>query len=81
MKTKSRLKKMNFLLEEEVQKELQSLVPSGKRSKMVNEAVKKELLQLKRKTVTTKLLRLRRVGPKVSMKEIVKSLKVDRESH
>lgn len=78
---KPKLKKMNFLLEEDVIQELQALIPRGKKSKVVNEALKKELLRLKRQKNTEKLLKLRRQGAKVKMSEIVESLRTDRGSH
>jgi hypothetical protein len=71
--------RVNFLLDKEVTKELQTLVPAGQRSKVVNLAIKKELARIKRQTATEKLLKLRQEGPKLSLIEIVKSLKSDRE--
>lgn len=81
MSVKTKLKKMNFLLEENVANELQTLIPRGKKSKLVNEAVKKELLHLKRQKNTEKLLKLRQQGAKVKLNDIVKTLRADRESH
>ena len=40
---KSTAKKINFMIEDEVRKELETLIPSGQRSRIVNEALKKEL--------------------------------------
>jgi len=76
---KYKLKKMNFLMEEDVAHDLQALVPRGKKSKLVNAAVKKELLRLRRQKNTEKLFKLREQGPKVKMDEIVKSLRADRK--
>ena len=73
--------KANFLLEDKVKEELESLVPSGKRSKVVNEAIKKELLRLKRKKLTERLLLLRSQGPIIPMEEILKALKKNRGKH
>jgi len=73
--------KANFLLEDKVKEELESLVPSGKRSKVVNEAIKKELLRLKRKKLTERLLSLRSQGPRVPIEEILKALKENRRKH
>lgn len=73
--------KSNFVLEDKVKEELESLVPSGKRSKVVNEALKKELLRLKRKKLTERLLLLRSQGPKIPLEEIVKALEDDRRKH
>jgi hypothetical protein len=36
-------RKLNFLIEEGVCRDLEMLVPAGKRSKIVNEALRKEL--------------------------------------
>ena len=78
MAVKPTLKKMNFLLEEEVVHELDTLIPRGKKSKLVNEVLKKELLRLKRKQNTEKLLKLRGQGAMVEMDEIVNILRADR---
>ncbi|GAB62410.1 MAG: hypothetical protein DWB56_10205 [Candidatus Jettenia sp.] len=72
------LKKLNFFVEEDIRKELDELVPAGQKSKIINEALRKELLRIRRKTVTEKLALLKSKGPKVSQKEIVKLLKQDR---
>ena len=73
--------KSNFLLEDKVREELESLVPSGKRSKVVNEALKKELLRIKRKELTKRLLLLRSQAPKIPIEEILRNLKDNRRKH
>lgn len=73
--------KVNFILEDKVKDELISFIPSGKRSKVVNEAIKKELLFLKRKSLTEKLLKLRAKGPKVSTRELIETLEENRRKH
>ncbi len=40
--------KVNFVIDETVQQELRKMVPSRQRSKLVNEAIKKELLRINR---------------------------------
>lgn len=72
------LKKLNFFVEEDIRKELDELVPTGQKSKTINEALRKELLRIRREKVTEKLVLLKSRGPKVSQKEIVKLLKQDR---
>jgi len=57
---------------------LDELVPTGQKSKTINEALRKELLRIRREKVTEKLVLLKSRGPKVSQKEIVKLLKQDR---
>ncbi len=41
-------RKFNFLIEEELYQELEQLVPPGKRSRVLNEALRKELELLRR---------------------------------
>jgi len=49
-------RKLNFLIEAGVCRDLESLVPAGKRSKVVNEALRKELELLRRKSAVEQLL-------------------------
>jgi hypothetical protein len=46
-------RKLNFLIEEGVCRDLERLVPAGKRSRMVNEALRKELERLRRKSAVS----------------------------
>ena len=64
------LKKFNFMLREDIRKDFEKLVPRGDRSKVVNEALRKELNNLKRKKLTEKLLSIRIKGPAFSTEEI-----------
>ena len=75
----STTRKLNFLIREEIARELGNLVPTGRRSKVVNDALAKELLAIKRRRLTERLLSLREKGPILSTKEIVTTLKKDRE--
>jgi hypothetical protein len=70
-------KKVNFMINDDVRKEFERLVPSGERSKVANEALKKELNFIKRKRLTERLLLLRSKQG-LSTKEIVAALKKDR---
>jgi hypothetical protein len=72
-------RKLNFMIREEIARELGELVPPGRRSKVVNDALAKELLSIKRRTLTGKLLSLREHGPSVTTKDILAALKKDRE--
>jgi len=69
--------KVNFMINDDVRKEFERLVPSGERSKVANEALKKELNFIKRKRLTERLLLLRSKQG-LSTKEIVAALKKDR---
>jgi len=71
------VKKINFMISDDVRKEFERLVPSGERSKVVNEALRKELNYIKRQRLTEQLLLLRR-KQNLSTKEIVAALKKDR---
>jgi hypothetical protein len=70
-------KKVNFMISDDVRKEFERLVPSGERSKVANEALRKELHFIKRKRLTERLLLLR-AKQRLSTKEIVAALKKDR---
>ena len=70
-------RKVNFMINDDVRKEFERLVPSGERSKVANEALKKELNSIKRNRLTEKLLLLRS-KQSLSTKEIVTALKKDR---
>jgi hypothetical protein len=74
----STLKKLNFFVEEGVRRELEKLVPAGQKSKIINEALRKELLRIKRERVNAKLLALRSREATLSKREIVAMLKKDR---
>jgi hypothetical protein len=74
-------RKLNFLIEQGVCRDLELLVPSGKRSKFVNEALRKELgLILRRKAVET-LLASPLIQSTYSNREIVERLARDRGAH
>ena len=70
-------RKVNFMINDNVRKEFERLVPSGERSKVVNEALRKELNSIKRTRLTERLLLLRS-KQSLSTKEIVTALKKDR---
>jgi hypothetical protein len=72
------LKKINFFVEEVIRKELDELVPDGQKSKVINEALRKELLRIKREKATGKLMALKSKSTLVSNREIVEALKKDR---
>lgn len=72
------LKKFNFMIREDIRKDFEKLVPRGDRSKVVNEALRKELNSLKRKKLTEKLLSIRIKGMAFSTEEILEDLSRDR---
>ena len=74
-------KKLNFLIEKSICQDLEELVPAGKRSKIVNEALRKELDTIRRKKAVENLLASSPEGDKLSTHEIVERLAEDRRSH
>ena len=72
-------RKLNFMISEEVADELEKLVPAGKRSRVVNEAIRKELERLRREKLTEQLHALRETGPIYKAAEIAEDLRKDRK--
>ena len=56
-------RKLNFMISENVANELEKLIPKRQRSKLVNEALQKELSLIRRKQITKKLYDLRESSP------------------
>lgn len=71
-------KKVNFMLDEEVRLKLEQMVPPGERSRVVNQALKKELDNISRKAITEELLQTREKNIHLSTDEIVAELKNNR---
>jgi hypothetical protein len=72
-------RKINFMIRNEVAEELEAIVPSGQRSKLVNEAITKELALFRRRLQTEKLMDLRKKSPKLATVEIVAAVRNDRD--
>lgn len=72
-------RKFNFMIRNDVAAELEKLVPQGQRSKLVNEAIVKELASFRRNLQTEKLLALRNKTPLLSTDEIVTTIRIDRK--
>jgi hypothetical protein len=75
------LRKLNFMIEETICRDLETLVPTGKRSRFANDALRRELELIRRKDAVGKILAARTKGKKLSNKEIVDALVKDRGSH
>ncbi len=73
-----RTRKLNFLIQEDVARALEEMVPAGERSRLVNDVLRKELLTLKRRALTDRLSVIREKGPAYRTAEVVKDLKKDR---
>ena len=74
-------RKMNFLIEEAICKDLEHLVPPGKRSQVVNEALRKELEYIRRRNAVEKLIESSSAIKKLSTREIVEELTQERGGH
>ncbi len=77
---RSTSKRVNFLIEESVSRELAELVPAGKRSQVVNEALRKELEIIRRKAAISRLASGSK-GKRLSTREIVSALEKERREH
>jgi hypothetical protein len=74
-------RKQNFLIEEDLYRDLEKLVPPGKRSQVINTALRKELELLRRKKAVEQLYALSEIGKTFSSQEIVEILSEDRSGH
>ena len=74
-------RKINFLIDEKISSELERLVPPGKRSRFVNEALRKELELARRKEALRKLSSASLPRKRLTTKQIVAFLTEDRGSH
>jgi hypothetical protein len=71
-------RKLNFMIDNDIADELEKLVPSGQRSKLVSMAIANELALQRRKNITSKLLELRSRMPKVLAEKLKADLTEDR---
>jgi hypothetical protein len=74
-------RRLNFMIKSELADELESIVPAGMRSKVVNEALSKELDHIRRQLIAEKIERIKKKSPVVSTKEIVAAVRADRGRH
>jgi Arc/MetJ-type ribon-helix-helix transcriptional regulator len=70
--------KVNIVLDEDVKAELERLVESGMRSRIINKALRRELQILRRENASNRLDRIRRESKPVASSEIVTLLRKDR---
>ncbi|MGH7232331.1 MAG: hypothetical protein ACREJU_13380 [Nitrospiraceae bacterium] len=70
--------KLNVSIDPTVREELFKLVPPRRRSQVVNEALRKELLRRKRQHATEEIRRLRSRSATLSGKEILAAVRKDR---
>lgn len=70
--------KVNFILDEDVRQELNALVPLRKRSRVVNDALRRELLRKRRELAHERLKALHGKIEPMTDREIVESVRKDR---
>ncbi len=77
----STARKLNFLIEDEICREMERIVPTGKRSRVVNDALRKELELLRRKSAVEQLLASSSLAGGYSHIDILEFIAEDRTSH
>lgn len=70
--------KLNVSIDDGLREELFRLVPPRRRSQVVNEALRKELLRRKRQLATETVQRLRKQTATLTEKDIVEAVQRDR---
>ncbi len=70
--------KVNIVLDDDVKAELDQMVESGLRSRVINDALRKELLLMRRRRLSGKLDKLRAKTKPVSTREVVAMIRRDR---
>jgi Arc/MetJ-type ribon-helix-helix transcriptional regulator len=70
--------KINIVLDDDVKAELDQMVESGLRSRVINEALRKELLLMRRRGLSGRLDKLRAKTSPVSTREVVAMIRRDR---
>ena len=72
-------RKLNFMIDNDVADDLEKYVPSGRRSKVVTQAIARELALQRRRNITDRLLELRMKSPKIDGKKLLSELAEDRK--
>ena len=70
--------KVNIVLDDDVKSELESLVEAGLRSRVINNALRKELMLIRRRQLSDRLDQLRTKTKPISTQEIVRLVRRDR---
>jgi predicted transcriptional regulator len=70
--------KVNIVLDDDVKADLDRLVKSGMRSRLINTALRREILMLRREGASRRLDELRKTTRAVPTAEIVKLIRRDR---
>jgi Arc/MetJ-type ribon-helix-helix transcriptional regulator len=70
--------KVNIVLDDDVKAELDRLVESGMRSRVVNRALRREMLAMRRQRASERLDELRQTTKRVSTEDLVAQIRRDR---
>ena len=70
--------KVNIVLDDDVKADLDRLVESGMRSRVINRALRREILAIRRQRASRRLDELRETTKPVSTSELVKLIRRDR---
>jgi len=70
--------KVNIVLDDDVKQELDRLVESGMRSRVINRALRREILALRREKANARLETMRRTTRPVSTAVLVAQIRRDR---
>ncbi len=70
--------KVNIVLDDDVKADLDQLVESGMRSRVINAALRREVLTLRRRLAGRRLDELRKTTKAVSTSQLVKLVRRDR---
>jgi predicted transcriptional regulator len=70
--------KVNIVLDDDVKADLDRLVASGRRSRVINDALRREIRLIRRRSASEKLDELRAGSRRVGTKDIVKAIRGDR---
>lgn len=71
--------KVNIVLDDDVKADLDRLVESGMRSRVVNQALRREILAIRRRRANERLDALRRSTKPVATAELVAAVRRDRK--
>jgi Arc/MetJ-type ribon-helix-helix transcriptional regulator len=70
--------KVNIVLDDDVKADLDRLVESGRRSRVINSALRSEIQRMRRRAASTHLDEIRAATKPVSTTDIVKLIRRDR---
>ena len=70
--------KVNVVLDDDVKADLDRLVASGLRSRVINTALRREILRLRRERASRRLDELRKTTKAVSTADLVRQIRRDR---